>query len=83
MTGELRTLTLGRQFYEHQRASGLTAGRVVEEADVQVRVEATLLQLDQMERDAQKLCASTGQEDVGLKMAARFSLTRIRMARKG
>lgn len=74
-------LVYARAFFLDQREGGRTTGTLLEESTEQVRVEVTEADLILLQADAKARCSFEACPDTALRLAARNTLVKVRMAR--
>lgn len=74
-------LTYPSGFFKHQASRGRPTGVLVQESPLQVRVSISEEDLEQLRLDAAEVAPESSGEDVGLRLVAKGTLSRIRMAR--
>ena len=71
-----------RGYYEHQLACGRSTGQLKELSALQVRVEIAEPDLEKLVEDARDDAPVSSGNDSGLRLVAKGTLSRIRMARQ-
>lgn len=75
-------LVYPRGFYEHQMARGRPTGHLVAQSALQVKVTIGPEDMEQLRLDAAAVAPESSGESVGLRLVAKGTLSRIRMARQ-
>lgn len=74
-------LTYPSGFFKHQAARGRPTGVKVQESPLQVRVSISEEDMEQLRLDAAEVAPEGSGEEDGLRLVAKGTLSRIRMAR--